>query len=147
MVDILPLITSLLANPMEPQFLYCYSLTNPNSIFCHSPTNPNSIFCHSPTNPNSIFCHSPTNHNSIFYHSPSNSNSIFCHSQPTKTWYFIIAKNPTKQRYIYLFIKILVCWRQIGVSWAVTKYWAGVGWAVTKYWVGGWLGCNKILNK
>ena len=45
MVYMLPLITSLLANPMEPQFLYCYSPTNPNSIFCHSPTKPNSIFC------------------------------------------------------------------------------------------------------
>merc|ERR1712055_17655 len=52
-------ITSLLANHMEPQFLYCHSPTNPNSIFCHSPTNPNSIFCHSSTNPNLILCHSP----------------------------------------------------------------------------------------
>merc|ERR1712030_130612 len=30
-------ITSLLANPMEPQLLYCYSPTNQNLIFCHSP--------------------------------------------------------------------------------------------------------------
>merc|ERR1711895_117920 len=34
------LITSLLANTMEPQFYYCYSPPNPNPIFCHSPTNP-----------------------------------------------------------------------------------------------------------
>ena len=34
----LSLITSLLANPMEPQLPYCYSPTNPNWIFCHSST-------------------------------------------------------------------------------------------------------------
>ena len=49
---------------------------------------------------------------------------------------FILAKNPAKQRYVSLLIKILVWGEAKSLSWVVKKYCVGVGCAMTKYQVG-----------
>ena len=83
MVYMLPLITSLLANPMEPQFLYCYSPTNPNYIVTAK-----YLVTAQPTLTRYFITAQPT------------PNQYFVTAQPTPTPYFVTAQQTPTQYFI-----------------------------------------------